>query len=89
MVIQIALVALFWFLFVSPDQLRNAKNILMINDPTENIGSFWYLMLEMFPDKLEFMKLLYLLETGVMFTFCIFHVAKTFDMLDLAYKSDT
>jgi hypothetical protein len=29
----------------------------MVNNPTENIGSFWYLMLESFPDKLEFTKI--------------------------------
>lgn len=54
----------------------------MVNDTTENIGSFWYLMLEMFPDRLEFMKLMYLLETAVMYTFIAFHLQKTFDMLD-------
>lgn len=54
----------------------------MVNNPTENIGSFWYLMLEMFPDRLEFMKLMFLLETGTMYTMITFHIWKTFNVLD-------
>jgi len=55
----------------------------MINNASENIGSFWYLMLEMFPDRLEFMKMMYLLETAVMCAFISMHLMKTFDMLEM------
>ena len=30
-------------LFVSSPQLKNLKNILLVNNPAENLGSFWYL----------------------------------------------
>lgn len=55
----------------------------MVNNPTENIGSFWYVMLEMFPDRLEFMKMMYLLQSAVMYAFIAMHLTKTYDMLEL------
>jgi hypothetical protein len=54
----------------------------MVENPSENIGSFWYLMLEMFTDRLEFMKLSYLLMIAVMCAFISMHVNKTYDVLE-------
>lgn len=54
----------------------------MVENPSENIGSFWYLMLEMFADRLEFMKMSYLLMIAVMCAFISMHVNKTYDMLE-------
>lgn len=54
----------------------------MVNDTSENIGSFWYIMLEMFADKLEFMKISFLLQTLFMCVMISMHVGKTYDMLD-------
>ena len=67
---------------MTKSQFKNASNILMVNNPTENIGSFWYIMLEMFKDRLEFMKLLFVLETAVMYCMITFLLWKTYNVLD-------
>jgi hypothetical protein len=40
----------------------------MVNNHSENIGNFWYIMTEMFPKDLKFLKMMYLLLTAVMCT---------------------
>lgn len=82
----LGLCGLVWFLFVTPSQLKNAYNIFMVNDASENIGSFWYIVLEMFPDKLEFMKISFLLQTVFMCVMISMHMCKTYDMLDQSEK---
>ena len=48
--------------FFSDNQFRNLKNILLVNNPTENLGNFWYLMHEMFAGhRLTFFKYIYLI----------------------------
>lgn len=84
----LAAIASVWVTLVSESQYKNAVNILMVNNPTENIGSFWYLMLESFPDKLEFTKVMYLLETLTMNVLTTFHIKKTFDVLELCFTKD-
>lgn len=70
----------------SAAQLKNAKDILMVNNPQENIGPFWYIMLEMFKQLLEFMKLMYLLMQALMCAFVAMHLHKTFDVIQLLSK---
>ena len=77
---------MFVWSFASPAQIQNSYNILMVNNSTENLGSFWYLMLEMFPDRLEFMKMMYLLEAAVMYAFITMHLTKTYDVLEMQKK---
>jgi hypothetical protein len=67
----------------SASQFKNAYDILMVNDPQENLGPFWYIMLEMFKEQLEFVKLMYLLMQALMCCFVAMHVYKTFDMLEM------
>ena len=83
LILQLISVITVWFVLASPDQLRNTYNIMMVNNSSENIGNFWYIMTEMFPDKLEFLKLQYLLLTGAMCAFMSLLLHKTYDMLDL------
>ena len=49
------------FFCVSKTELQNIENILLVNNPTENLGNFWYLMHEMFLDRLDFFKYIYLI----------------------------
>ena len=49
--------------------MTNIKNILYVNNKAETIGSFWYIMVEMFGDRLIFLKKLYLLMQTVMCCF--------------------
>lgn len=58
----------------------------MVNNPQENIGPFWYIMLEMFKQLLEFVKLMYLLMQALMCAFIAMHVHKTFEMLEKPTK---
>lgn len=60
----------------------------MVNNASENLGNFWYVMHEMFPDRLEFIKMMYLLETATMCTFIAIHLHKTYDMLELHPEVD-
>jgi hypothetical protein len=48
-------------LICSRNQLSNIKNIMYVNNKSETINSFWYIMVEMFEDRLIFLKKLYLL----------------------------
>jgi len=54
---QAVAIAVVWVTMASENQIKNAWNILMVNNPQENIGPFWYIMLEMFKHLLEFVKL--------------------------------
>ena len=47
--------------FMSPTQFKNLRNILLVNNPAETLGPFWYLMHEMFWDRLAFFKYIYLI----------------------------
>ena len=70
-------------LCMSNSQFKNLKNILLVNNPAENLGNFWYLMHEMFLDRLVFFKYIYLI---MMCSACIFvslQVYKCADMIDL------
>ena len=49
------------FFCLSKTELQNIKNILLVNNPAENLGNFWYLMHEMFLDRLDFFKYIYLI----------------------------
>jgi hypothetical protein len=80
---QALAIGVVWFTMASATQLKNAKDILMVNNPQENVGPFWYIMLEMFKELLEFMKLMYLLMQALMCAFIAMHVHKTFDMLEM------
>jgi len=53
----------------------------MVNNQSENIGNFWYIMTEMFPKDLKFLKMMYLLLTATMCALIAQHLHKTFDML--------
>ena len=69
----------------SRKQLINIKNILYVNNKSETIGSFWYIMVEMFEDRLIFLKKLYLLMQTVMCCFVsilIYQTANYIDQLD-------
>ena len=70
-----------WATMASSTQFKNAWDILMVNNPQENIGPFWYIMLEMLKHLLEFVKLMYLLMQALMCAFIAMHIHKTFDML--------
>jgi hypothetical protein len=52
----------------------------MVNNPSENMGSFWYIQVEMFKDRLEFMKMMYLLLQFTMCCFVAIMIQKTFDV---------
>lgn len=56
LLVQAGLVLLVWTCLGSESQVFNAYNILMVNNTTENIGTFWYLNLEMFKTRLDFLK---------------------------------
>lgn len=45
----------------SSSQMTNIVNILMVNNKAETMSNFWYIMVEMFVDRLVFFKKLYLL----------------------------
>ena len=50
------------FMFcLSQSQIENVINILMVNNKAETMGNYWYVMVEMFSDRVRFFKLLYLL----------------------------
>ena len=51
-----------WGSLASATQYKNAYNIVMVEDSSINIGSFWYMMQEMFKDHLLFFKSIYVLE---------------------------
>jgi len=42
------------------NELINIMNIIFVNDPAETLGNFWYLMHEMFLNRLLFFRIFYL-----------------------------
>lgn len=74
LVMQTIYIALTWYFLATATQLQNTYNILMVNVTSENIGTFWYIMLEMFKSKVEFMKYLFILEAAVMYILCSIHL---------------
>ena len=85
---QLLLVTLVWAALASKPQLKNAVDILLANNPAENIGAFWYLQSEMFANKLQFMKPLFVLEQLVMCCFISIHLSKTFDIIQNFPKAE-
>lgn len=49
--------------------MDNITNIMMINNPTESLGPFWYIMHEIFIQYVPYFKVAYLVMQGLM---CIF-----------------
>jgi hypothetical protein len=60
----------------------------MIMDPTVNIGAFWYMIQEIFPENLLFLKGTYVIEQATMCVFICIHICKTFTALELANKPE-
>jgi len=77
-----------WLALSSRQSLQNAYNILMVEDPTITIGSFWYMMAEMFKDHLLFLKLLYILQQAMMCIFTTIHITSTFNAIDKKNDGD-
>ena len=68
---------------MSTTQRKNLTNILLVNNPAENLGNFWYLMHEMFLDRLVFFKYIYLIMQASACIFLSLQVYKAADMIDL------
>lgn len=81
---QIIYVVMVWLVCSSRQSLQNAYNILMVEDPSINMGSFWYMMAEMFKDHLLFLKLLYILQQSIMCIFTTIHITSTFNAIDMS-----
>ena len=73
---------LLMFFCVSKTELKNIKNILLVNNPVENLGNFWYLMHEMFLDRLDFFKYIYLIMNASACIFISIQLYKAADMID-------
>ena len=73
---------LLMFFCVSRTELKNIKNILLVNNPVENLGNFWYLMHEMFLDRLDFFKYIYLIMNASACIFISIQLYKAADMID-------
>ena len=61
------------------------RNILYVNNRSETMGSFWYVMVEMFHDKLLFFKKLYLLMQMLiccLISMIVYQTANYLDLLD-------
>lgn len=63
--------------FCTKDQMSLVWAILKVRNPAETIGSFWYIMLEMFQERLEFVRVTYLLFQMVSACFLSQMVAQT------------
>ena len=87
LLVQAGLVLLVWACLGSESQLLNAYNILMVNNTTENIGTFWYLNLEMFKTILAFLKRSMLLLQAFMCVLIAMHLHKTYNALAMAYPT--
>ena len=87
LVVQAGLVVAVWACVGSESQVLNAYNILMVNNTTENIGTFWYLNLEMFKTRLAFLKTTMLLVQAFMCVLIAMHLHKTYDALSMAYPA--
>ena len=85
---QAIFVVIVWLALSSRQSLQNAYNILMVEDPTITIGSFWYMMAEMFKDHLLFLKLLYILQQAMMCIFTTIHITSTFNAIDKKNDGD-
>jgi hypothetical protein len=57
---------------------------MMVNNTSENVGIYWYLYIEMFPDKLPFMKQSMLLLQLTMCVLISIHMDKAFTALEIA-----
>ena len=60
----------------------NIKNIMLVNDPSETMGMFWYIMVEMFQDRLVFLKYAFLLMQLSCCLFISIMIKETADMMD-------
>lgn len=54
----------------------------MLMNPSVNIGSYWYIIIEMFKDHLIFLKYFYLLEQAICCALITIHINKTFDVIE-------
>lgn len=63
-------------------ELDNILNTLLVRDPSENLGNFWYLMHEMFMDRLPFFRLVFLAMQLAMVIFIAQILYKTFDAIE-------
>ena len=60
-------------------------NIFMVNNKSETVGSFWYIMVEMFEAKIVFFKKLYLLMQTLiccLISMLLFQTTGFIDLLD-------
>lgn len=72
LILLAGLIYIMLLLICSKQQMTNFFNILYVNNKSETVGSFWYVMVEMFSDKVVFFKKLYLLMQLLMCSFiCI------------------
>jgi len=53
------------------NELKNILNIIFIYDPAETLGNFWYLMHEVFLDRLLFFRIFYLLFDLIVVSYVI------------------
>ena len=68
----------------SPSQIQwtNTKNILLAKDPNENLGLYWYLLSEMFKDRILFFRYALVLMQLAMSLFVSQMLWNLADMLD-------
>jgi hypothetical protein len=67
----------------SEGQLRNISNTLLAKDPSENLGLYWYLLSEMFIDRITFFRYMLILMQIAMAFFVSMMVFQVSDVLDL------
>ena len=69
------------FILAGKEWWQNTTNLWYVQEPSVNMGAFWYMMPEMFPSHLPFLRLMYVISHASMCVFITILCSKTYDVI--------